>query len=512
MRTPIKNTYAYANAKRKEQKIKNAKNPFIQRIYKVIGNHCENATLMPCNRGYVLALGGKKGPAQFLNKIISLMALTDNERGWAYHNDYYFCQELCVSRSTVGRYKALLKGLGVLEYTYARRQKCTYYRVDPGALENRLKAYGIKTGKEEAEFVKAPKPATFKTKKDASKCGVEYNREVLKTDLLNSPSENGEAIPPSEEEETDPDQIPGEARSADPVIEAVSDKHGRLDRQKCLEAIVTNPVAVALIALFPPSVSWTEQTARSFFHRWRQGWMKAEFVEYLKIQRSIHPGLFMDPKNFLSKFRFNYMWDAYLEFVGKGYSEAEQVYEQAVAEPTDTQIAAELARKVDPDSDEDFPELSSAQLVTAYAKKYPLRFGALALATGNDRHAADAIRWHNFNLLPDRCRAWEAAEQAKAAADSSYQPRPYSARLDKDLKGLLKPETDRFRFPAGAQEDLWQTQKVVKEFAVTHLWFLDRLHTVADYWELDVAELKKEAAKRLAGMKLKLKAFGHTFE
>ena len=100
----------------------------------------------------------------------------------------------------------------------------------------------------------------------------------------------------------------------------------------------------------------------------------------------------------------------------------------------------------------------------------------------------------------------------KAAANCRYQPRTYVARLDTDLKGLLKPETDRFRLPAGDHVEFRKAQQIVKEFAVTHLWFLDRLHTVAGYWELDVAELKKEAAKRLAGMKTKLRAFGHTFE
>ena len=428
-RSKIRNKHAVRNAAKRKARITGAQNPVAKRVLTIVDTYAGTASVLPCNRGLVLALNGEKGPATLLHKIMLLTALTNNENGWAYHHEADFAQELCVSVKTIARWKARLKQLGVLEFRYARGQHVTYYRIDPNRLENLLMAAGVKTGKEEARFVKARKHAASTASEHRTFCPIDNNRESLKDDHSDSPAErersknfSGDFVA---EEPTPTAETQAATSPATPSVDAnptatpagtatattasvrgtsetpetlnmdeslVTRPDGSLDKNKCLIAARQFGLAQEFLALFPPGTDWTHRSARSFFHRWRHGRMTHRFLRYLRDTVKVqHPGLFIEPDIFLGQFRCDHWHEQFVDEVaalgaklaaeiGAYEEEAPTMQDLHMAKlvyPHDTRTEAEWeAGKL---WEGDYPDTGSRNLFKRYAEAFPRTFGALIL-------------------------------------------------------------------------------------------------------------------------------------
>ena len=129
-------------------------------------------------------------------------------------------------------------------------------------------AAGVKTGKEEARFVKARKHRKLPEQSDRTFCPIDNNRESLKDDHSNSPAERGRSKNFSgafgAEEPTPTAETPEGA-------EGVTRPDGSLDKSKCLTAAPQLAEAQEFLALFPPGTNWTPDTAKAFVRRYRYG-------------------------------------------------------------------------------------------------------------------------------------------------------------------------------------------------------------------------------------------------
>lgn len=484
-RAKVRNVHAVANAARRKARIKGAKNPKAKQVATIVDSYAGTASVLPCNRGLVLALNGEKGPATLLHKIIMLMALSKDEAGWAYHHEEDFAQELCVSVKTIARWKARLKQLGVLEFRFARGQRVSYYRIDPNRLENLLMAAGVKTGKEEAGFVKARKHRKLPEQSDRTFCPIDNNRESRKDDHFGSPEENqkeknfsgacGAEEPPATAETPE-------------GAEGVTRPDGSLDKNKCLTAARQHESAQEFLALFPPGTEWIHRSARSFFYRLQHSRMTPSFLRYLRdTVKAQHPGLFIDPAIFLAQFRCDH-WHAQFvdEVAATGARLAEEIaaYEEEVPSTQQELRMAKMLYPPDTRTDDemeagklwegDYPDTGSRRLFKRYADAFPYRFAALILTAGQNRD-----KWYNTGSF-DPFRFFPVSSVPEDLADADAIRQKYS---------------DTFS----------RCRSVVEEFVLTRKWVLDQLHHADKYWDLNVEELKAEAearhAKRLELMK-----------
>ena len=62
-RSKIRNKHAVINAAKRKARIKGAQNPVAKRVLTIVDTYAGTASVLPCNRGLVLALNGEKGPA-----------------------------------------------------------------------------------------------------------------------------------------------------------------------------------------------------------------------------------------------------------------------------------------------------------------------------------------------------------------------------------------------------------------------------------------------------------------